>query len=114
VIAIAGVRLHGQGRQLVLKWRELAVQNRLNVLLDSIYRSTTRNKLTHLVVPILATVIGSTLKNRIQNLDDFVITLDALLEHDARDILAHIQVPVLIVGGAEDVFYPAETLKDLF
>jgi pimeloyl-ACP methyl ester carboxylesterase len=113
VIAIAGYRLTGRGRQIVLEWRELAAQNRLYKLLVSMYRSTTNNKLMNLVAPILAAVIGRALKARVSDLGDFVVTLDALLAHDAWDVLPEIRAPTLIVGGQEDVFYPAETLREM-
>ena len=112
VIAIAGYRLQGRGRALVREWRRLAEQNRLNKLLASMYASATTGAAARWAAPVLAAVMGGVMRSRVPDLKDFVVTLDALLAHDAGDILPQIRAPVLIIGGEVDFFYPAETLKE--
>jgi pimeloyl-ACP methyl ester carboxylesterase len=113
VIAIAGYQLRGAGRQRVFKWRQLTEQQRFNKLLASMYSSAIKNRMAQLVVSLVATVIGSSLTRHIGDARDFLVTLDALLAHDAQTLLSHIQAPVLIVGGADDMFYPPEMLREM-
>ena len=113
VIAIAGYRLQGRGRELVREWRRLADRNRLTKLLASMYASTTTGAAARFATLILAAVMGGVMRRRVPDLQDFVVTLDALLAHDAGDVLSQIRAPVLIIGGEVDFFYPAETLKEM-
>jgi pimeloyl-ACP methyl ester carboxylesterase len=97
----------------VEEWRKLAGQNRLTLLMKRMFTSASHNQRTRWAATITAIIMGWVMRPGIPVLDDFVITLDALLAHDARDKLARIQAPTLIVAGEEDVFYPASMLREM-
>ncbi|MBN1316116.1 MAG: alpha/beta hydrolase [Anaerolineales bacterium] len=113
IIVMAGYRLEGNGRQIVQEWRELAARNRLTLLLKRMFVSAAHDRRSRWVAAIAAIVMGWVMRPGIPVLDDFVITLDALLAHDARDKLARIPAPTLIVAGEEDVFYPETMLREM-
>jgi pimeloyl-ACP methyl ester carboxylesterase len=113
VIAIAGYQLRGDGRERVLAWRRYTEQRELSKLFVSMYTSATNSRVTHLAASLLAPVMGRLLLRQRQDMSDFVILLDALLAHNGWAQLERIQCPVLILGGAEDVFYPPAMLQEM-
>lgn len=113
VIAIAGYRLQGEGRGIVSSWRRMAKQGRIGPLMASMYRCAARSSLERAAATVGGYVVGLFLRRSVRDLGDFVITLEALLAHDGRDLLPRIQVPTLIIGGDEDVFYPREMLESM-
>ena len=58
---------------------------------------------------------GSALLNALRSADDdaYVLVCGALADHDVRNRLAEIRVPVLAVAGAEDVAAPPEKLREI-
>jgi pimeloyl-ACP methyl ester carboxylesterase len=113
VIAIAGYQLRGDGRERVLAWRRYTEQRELSKLFVSMYTSATNSRVTHLAASLLAPVIGRLLLRQRQDMGDFEILLDALLSHNGWTQLSRIACPVLILGGAEDLFYPPVMLQEM-
>ena len=113
VVAIAGYRLRGDGRERVLAWRRYSERRELSKLFVSMYTAAANSRITHLAASVLAPVMGRLFLSQRQDMGDFAVLLDALLAHDDWTALSRIQCPVLILGGAEDVFYPPAMLQEM-
>ena len=79
----------------------------------SMYRSAVRGRLRRVAATFGGYAVGLFIGRRVHDLGDFVVTLDALLEHDGCKLLSRIKAPTLIIGGDEDVFYPPEMLESM-
>jgi pimeloyl-ACP methyl ester carboxylesterase len=113
VIAIAGYQLRGDGRERVLAWRRYVEQRELSKLFVSMYTAATNSRITHLAASLLAPVMGRLFLSQRQDMGDFEVLLDALLAHNGWTELSRIECPVLILGGAEDLFYPPAMLQEM-
>jgi pimeloyl-ACP methyl ester carboxylesterase len=113
VIAIAGYRLRGAGRARVVEWREVAARNRLAPLLAKMYTAVSRKHAVQFAGFVGGYVASALLRRHIPDLGDFVVTLDALLDHDGWDVLPRIHAPTLVIGGDEDAFYPVEMFRQM-
>jgi pimeloyl-ACP methyl ester carboxylesterase len=113
VITIAGYQLRGEGRERVLAWRQYAEGRELSKLFVSMYTAAADSRITRLAASLLAPVMGRLLLRRRQGMGDFEVLLDALLAHDGRAQLSRIRCPALIIGGAQDLFYPPAMLREM-
>jgi pimeloyl-ACP methyl ester carboxylesterase len=113
VIAIAGYQLRGDGRERVLAWRRYTERGELSKLFVSMYTAAANSRVTRLAASVLAPVMGRLFLSRRQDMGDFAVLLDALLAHNGWAELSRIECPVLILGGAEDVFYPPAMLREM-
>jgi len=114
VIASSGYRLGERGLALDLEFARLQSEGRRSELGAFMFRMMLpRNR-----IPGLDRLVGVVLGRLMVAGSHPYLRSDALVEaeaeraYDARDILPTISVPVLLIGGDRDEFFPAEIIEE--
>ena len=113
ILTITGTQLCGDGKQRVIDWLAYTRNGQCRRLLTSMYTAASDTPLTRFGASLLAQVIGTIAYPSSEDLADFAVLLDALLDHDGRPSLPGILCPTLIIGGELDVFYPPTMLREM-
>ena len=111
VIGVAAHRLGEEGRRTVEGWRELGREERWGELYRDTIRVTYADRRRQVAYRALARLPIETV-SRPASPDDFLVSATACLEHDTGDVLSGIAVPTLVIGGDEDVLFPADLLVE--
>jgi pimeloyl-ACP methyl ester carboxylesterase len=108
-VAARGLGLEGQeivrrriGLARVGRWRELHAE-----MVVSMYTGIRRP-----LYELLARLLGGAVVRNSSAREDFVVSAQAALDHDADDRLEAIAVRTLVVGGAQDRLFPASLQND--
>jgi len=107
VIACAGVRPSEEGRKIPERWLMLARQNRWREFYYDIAKVTLRefhHTFYQFLIPLVRTTAGDP--------KDFLVALEACVAHDSTEAVERIQAPTLVIGGSEDIFFPASLLRE--
>ena len=109
---VSASRLSEEGREICERWQALTHEERWQELradVASVTVSGERNKrLTRAFMKILGRyVIGTP-----ENPSDFLVTLEADLNHDTTERLNEVYAPTLIIGGSEDPYFSESHLHE--
>ena len=107
VIACAAYRVSDEGRATPERWLALAREERWREFYQDISRVTMaeyRKTFTRFLIPLLRTMPC--------NPADFLVSLEACLEHDSSESLGEIKAPTLVIGGTKDIFFPPSLLRE--
>ncbi len=111
VIGVAARGLGLEGREIVGRWIGLAREERWRALhaemVVSMYAGIRRP-----LYEILARLLGGAVVRNPSAREDFVVSAQAALNHDADDSLGAIAARALVVGGARDRLFPATLQND--
>jgi len=111
VIGVSGRGLGAEGREIVGRWINLARDNRWRELhaemIVAMYTGIRRP-----LYELLARLLGRALTRNPVARNDFVVSAEAALNHDADERLGEIRTRALVLGGAEDRLFPAPVQKD--
>ncbi|MEU7003082.1 alpha/beta hydrolase [Nonomuraea sp. NPDC046570] len=110
VLVVAGARLSPRGRAICLRWRELAASGRWRRLHGELAAAAVDGAFAQSMAKVLLSLFGEP-PTPVEAVD-FVTTVDAVLRQDTRARLAGLAMPVLIVGGEQDAFFPASALRE--
>lgn len=113
ILTIAGTQLRGDGRQRVIDWLIHTQNCQYRRLLTSMYTAASDTPFTRFGASLLAQVIGTIARPTLEDMVDFAILLDALLDHDGHPSLPKIACPTLLIGGELDIFYPPAMLHEM-
>lgn len=111
VVAVAGCRLAASGRPIVRELRGHALEREWSAIrarLDEAMYTGVRRQ----VYPRYARTAGRLRPPTPAVAHDVVASIDAVLEYDASDRLDEIGPRTLVIGGAEDPFFPEEILRE--
>ncbi len=111
VIGVAARDLGPEGREIVRRWIYLARGERWRELhaemVVAMYTGVRRP-----LYDLLARLLGGAVVRNPAAREDFVVSAEAALNHDADDRLQAIEARTLVVGGAEDRLFPAPLQND--
>jgi pimeloyl-ACP methyl ester carboxylesterase len=109
VLAVSAARLGPGGRALLRRWARLGDEGRWRrVRRESIRAVYGRPR--RLAYPWLLPALG--VVDRPPVLADIGRSCRACLAHDARDRLGAVDAPTLVVGGADDQFFPPDRVRE--
>ncbi|HRK62626.1 MAG TPA: alpha/beta hydrolase [Candidatus Omnitrophota bacterium] len=83
-----------------------------------IYEETVRisfHKCYRFILPFAESVVASYLRKNVttERANDFIIAGQAGVLHDSTDLLAKLSVPVLVLSGTEDTFFPEALFQEM-
>lgn len=110
VLGSTAYRVGDEGKALLARWREWArrgdwraLHASSSVLYASPVARALLSPLLWLVGPWIAAPVDPS---------DYLVTIDADLRHDAKNRLAEIHAPTVVVSGEEDFFYPIDLVRE--
>jgi len=118
VIATAAHRMSDIGQQVDYKFAELLSQgktrNAYALIVDALSPAGTAG-VTRYFNKIIFWLMGGAFLGQIHDAykNDVLVEAQAQLDHDAKDSLARIHVPVLIICGTADVYFPKEYIEEM-
>ena len=118
VIAIAAHRMSDIGRQIDYKFAELLsrgkTRNAIALIVDALSPAGITG-ITRYFNKIIFWLMGGALLGQMHDAykNDVMVEAQAELDHEAKDSLARIQVPVLIICGTADVYFPKEYIEEM-
>jgi pimeloyl-ACP methyl ester carboxylesterase len=111
VIGVAARGLGLEGQEIVRRWIGLARAGRWRELhaemVVAMYTGVRRP-----LYDLLARLLGGAAVRNPAAREDFVVSAEAALNHDADDRLEAIEARTLVVGGAQDRIFPASLQSD--
>jgi pimeloyl-ACP methyl ester carboxylesterase len=107
VVGCAADRVSAEGRKIPEYWLELARQNRWREFYFDVGKVTLQ-EFHHTFYQFLMPL----LRMRPADPTDFLVALEACVAHYSDGALSRIQVPTLVIGGTEDVFFPPALLRE--
>jgi pimeloyl-ACP methyl ester carboxylesterase len=111
VLAVTASRMGEAGKETVERWKEWARDGRWrDIYVDGVPTTYTGYR-RHFYAPMLR-LFGGAVFDEPANVNDVVVSCDACLNHDATDALDEIDVPTLVIGGAEDHFFPEPIVRE--
>ncbi|WIV66909.1 alpha/beta fold hydrolase [Natrialbaceae archaeon AArc-T1-2] len=111
VVAVAGCRLAAESVRVLRRLRRYGVEGRWteirSAFLEAMYTGWRRQ-----LYPRLSRTVGRIRPPAPADPDDFLHSVDAVLEYDATDRLARIEPRTLVIGGDDDPFFPERILRE--
>ena len=115
VMIMAAHKIEPQGAQIDYRFAELLSQNKPRQAYALISQVIAPNRLMEVVYKGLMYLLGPSMLGK-DNTETFrrdvLIEAEAEMEHDALDAIQRIQVPVLIMGGEQDKYFPVEYFQE--
>jgi pimeloyl-ACP methyl ester carboxylesterase len=108
-LIVAGARLAPSGRQICLRWLELARERRWRKLHGELAAIAVDGPVAQWLARAILSLSGRAPTDR--ESADFVTTVRAVLDHDTGRQLPALGTPTLVLGGARDPFFPAAALE---
>ncbi|WP_439026530.1 alpha/beta fold hydrolase [Haloarchaeobius sp. DT45] len=109
VLALSAARLSQNGRDIVRRWREWGERGQWG----PIYREAYGIVADGLLARVLQVgSVGYDLLFDPTAPDDFLVSADACLAFDGRNLLSAVDCPTLVVGGDADVFFTADDYRE--
>ena len=110
VIGVAAHRLGAEGERMVRRWIALAQEEQ--------WREIHADSVELMYTGIRRSLYGFLVRHTSERLlpkpaspSDYVVSMEACLNHDAADRLDAVRVPTLVVGGAQDDLFPEALLR---
>lgn len=110
ILGLSGARLSSHGREVVERWRALAVDDDWRPICEEAARMVAGG-LRGPIVRGAATLYGRLGSQSPVDRADFIASADACLSHDASHRLGELSVPTLVIGGTEDPFFGHEEYR---
>lgn len=110
VLVVTGARLSPRGRDICRRWRGLAGAGRWRRLRGDLAAIAFDGAGTQRLARLAGSLHGRAPSETEQA--DFLATVDAVIDHDTGAALAGLATPTLLIGGAEDPFFPAPALRE--
>ena len=114
VMLMAAHKIEPRGAQLDYRFAELLSQNKPRQAYALISQVIAPNRFVGMIYKALMYLLGPSMLGK-DNSETFrrdvLIEAEAEMEHDALDAIQRIQVPVLIMGGEQDKYFPVEYFR---
>jgi pimeloyl-ACP methyl ester carboxylesterase len=112
VLVVSACRLSEEGRKMCERWRVLAREGRWRELRADMASVTVSGETNKRLARAFVRVFGRLVLEAPSDPQDFLITLEADLNHDTTGRLGEISTPSLIIGGSEDPFFSEGLLRE--
>jgi pimeloyl-ACP methyl ester carboxylesterase len=112
VLAVTGVRLSPEGRGLVEQWRALAQAQQWVELTTAMSEVLVTGEASKRLLRGFMRLFGTLIVSPPQHPNDFIVTMNADLEHDATALLPALRMPTLVLAGDLDPFFSAALLEE--
>jgi pimeloyl-ACP methyl ester carboxylesterase len=103
VLGVTGYRLGEEGRRVVEGWRSAALDGDWDEVYVDAVGTTYASRYREVVYAAIARLPVEFFE---PSRDDFVASCNAILRHDAGDVLGDIDARTLVVSGSDDVLFP--------
>jgi pimeloyl-ACP methyl ester carboxylesterase len=115
VIAIAAHRISEIGRKIDYRFAELLSQGKTRTATASMVDALYPPGIASYGYKVLFWLMGGMLLGSMHDTfkSDVMVEAQAELEHESRDSLSRIQIPVLIICGAADVYFPRAYAEEM-
>jgi pimeloyl-ACP methyl ester carboxylesterase len=110
VLVVTGAYLAPAGREICEQWRELATRQQWRRLRGGLAAAAVDGAIGQRMAKVLGSLSGRAPAPT--EAADFVATVDADLDHNATSELPQLEMPVVVIGGAEDPFFPEPVLRE--
>lgn len=111
VVGVAGSRVGEEGHRTLQRWADWAERGWwFDVYLDTV--PVTYTGYRKWLYPPLIRTVGRPLLKEPAEISDVAVSCRAMAAHDAGNSLDSIESPTLVVGGAEDHFFPESILRE--
>jgi pimeloyl-ACP methyl ester carboxylesterase len=112
VLAVTGVRLSPDGRNVVEQWRALAQAQQWVELTTAMSEVLVMGEASKRLLRGFMRLFGSLIVSPPQYPNDFIVTMNADLEHDATALLPTLRMPTLVLAGDMDPFFSTALLEE--
>jgi pimeloyl-ACP methyl ester carboxylesterase len=112
VLVVTASRMSEAGRQICRHWQALARAGRWRELYVETGSVMVAGETKKRLFEVSMRLFGKLVVKPPAEPSDFLTTLAADLDHDTTDRLPEIGMPTLVIGGSEDVFFPALLLRE--
>jgi pimeloyl-ACP methyl ester carboxylesterase len=112
VLAVTGVRLSMEGRGLVEQWRALAQAQQWVELTTAMSEVLLTGDASKRLLRGFMRLFGSLIVAPPQHPNDFIVTMEADLAHDATALLPTLRMPTLVLAGDLDPFFSTALLEE--
>jgi pimeloyl-ACP methyl ester carboxylesterase len=112
VLVVSACRLSEEGRKMCQRWQALAREGRWRELRADMASVTVGSETNKRLARAFVRVFGRLVFKVPSDPQDFLITLEADLNHDTTGRLGEISTPSLIIGGSEDPFFSEGLLRE--
>ncbi|HYN92715.1 MAG TPA: alpha/beta fold hydrolase [Pilimelia sp.] len=110
-LVVTGARLAPAGVRICRRWRDLAAAGRWRLLRGDMAAAVVDGPGAQWLARAFGAAFGGAPPAPV-DLADFRTTVDAVLGHDTLARLPALTVPTLLIGGADDPFFPAAALRE--
>ena len=110
VLVVSGAYLSKRGREMCLRWRELAQNEQWRALRGELAAAAVDGAGAQRMARTFGSVFGKAPTQT--DVADFVATVDADLAHDTTAELSRLDMPAIVIGGADDPFFPEPVLRE--
>jgi pimeloyl-ACP methyl ester carboxylesterase len=112
VLIVSASRLSEEGREICERWQALTREERWQELRADMVSVTVTSQTNKRLARAFMKVFGRFVLRVPSDPQDFLITLEADLNHDTTERLSEISAPSLIIGGSKDPFFPENLLRE--
>ena len=115
VIALAAHKMSDFGRQIDYKFATLLSQGKNRIATALIVDALYPPGITCYFYKVMFWLMGGMLLGQMHATykNDVMVEVQAELEHESRDSLTRIQVPILIICGTADLYFPKEYTEEM-
>ncbi|MEV4177658.1 alpha/beta fold hydrolase [Nonomuraea sp. NPDC049709] len=111
VLVVTGARLAPAGEEICRRWLDLAAAGRWRRLRGDLATAAVDGAAMRRLARLAGSLTGGATPPATRQAD-FQTTVAAVLAHDTRTRLPSLEMPTLLIGGAEDPFFPAAYLRE--
>jgi pimeloyl-ACP methyl ester carboxylesterase len=111
ILIVSASRLSEEGRQTCERWQALTREGRWQELRSEMASVTVSGETNKRLARAFMKVLGRFVIGTPENPSDFLVTLEADLNHDTTGRLGEIRAPTLLIGGSEDPFFSEDLLR---
>jgi pimeloyl-ACP methyl ester carboxylesterase len=115
VIAIAAHKMSDIGKKIDYKFAQLLSQGKTRNAAATIVDALYPPGITAYLYKAVFWLMGGALLGQVHETfkNDVMVEAQAELDHEAKDSLTRIHVPILIIGGTADVYFPREYIEEM-
>ncbi len=110
VLVVSGAYLSPRGRDICLRWRELAQHEHWRRLRGEMATAAVDGAGAQRLARAFGSLVGG--PPTPADAADFVATVDADLAHDTTSKLSNLKMRAIVIGGADDPFFPEPVLRE--